>query len=125
MPVFTQSLRKIDFSNPVEALREMANHIRYIQEQLEYTLTNLDSSNIAEIDTNSTNISSSTGGSNLSGDSIALLGMGGETFEAGTVNGAFRFTLKGKGGKQILYLTSDGQLVITNNATISIDGGEW
>ena len=86
---------------------------------------NLDSSNISEIDTSATHISSSTGGANLSGDSVKLSGGKGEMFEVGTVNNVFRFTLNGKDGKQMLYLTSDGQLVITNNATISIDGGEW
>jgi len=125
MPIFTQSLRKVDFSNPTEAIRDMANHIRYIQEQLEYTLMNLDSSNVTEIDTDQTNIGSSTGGSVLTGNSITLNGSSGETFEAGVVNNVFRFTVKGKNGAQIMYLTSDGQLVITNHATIHIDGGEW
>ena len=60
MPIFTQSLRKIDMSNPQEALKEMANHIRYIQEQLEYTLMNLDSSNIISIDTDDTELSGSS-----------------------------------------------------------------
>lgn len=125
MPIFTQSLRKIDMSNPQEAVKEMANHIRYIQEQLEYTLMNLDSSNVTEIDTDKTNIGSSTGGSSFTGNSITLTGNNGESFESGVVNGVFRFTVKGKGGTQIMYLTSDGELVITNHATIHIDGGEW
>ena len=46
MPVFTNQLRNIDPMNPAEAIKTMANHIRYIQEQLEYTLLNLDSTNI-------------------------------------------------------------------------------
>ena len=125
MPIFTQSLRKVDFSNPAEAIRDMANHIRYIQEQLEYTLMNLDSSNVTEIDTDQTNIGSSTGGSVLTGNSITLNGGRGEVFEAGVFDNVFRFTVKGKNGAQIMYLTSDGQLVITNHATIHIDGGEW
>lgn len=124
MPIFTNQLKKIDPSRPDEALQAMANHIKYIQEQLEYTLMNLDSSNITEINTDETYISSSSG-SSFSGNSITLAGGNGETFEAGVVNNVFRFTLKGKDGAQIMYLTSDGQLVITNNATISIDGGEW
>lgn len=125
MPIFTQSLRKADWANPQDAIREMANHIRYIQEQLEYTLMNLDSSNITEIETDKTDIKSSTGGTNLSGDSVKLSGSNGEMFEVGTVNNTFRFTLNGKNGKQIMYLTSDGQLVITGETTISVDGGEW
>ena len=46
-------------------------------------------------------------------------------FTAGVVDGAFRFVLKGKNGQQMLYLTGDGQLVITENAAVSVDGGEW
>lgn len=124
MPVFTTQLGRIDGTNPAEALRSMANHIRYIQETLEYTLMNLDSSNITEIETDKTDIKSSDGGASFAGNSITLTGSGGESFTAGVSNGAFRFTLKGKNGAQMLYL-SDGQLVITNNAAISVDGGEW
>lgn len=124
MPIFTQSLRKADWANPQDAIREMANHIRYIQEQLEYTLMNLDSSNITEIETDKTDIKSSDGGSIFSGSSITLSGTGGESFTAGVVNGGFRFTLNGKGGTQLMYL-NDGKLVITSETTISVDGGEW
>ena len=60
MPIFTQSLRKVDMANPTEAIKEMANHIRYIQEQLEYTLMNLDSGNIISIDTDDTQLSGSS-----------------------------------------------------------------
>lgn len=60
MPIFTQSLRKVDWTNPSEAIKDMANHIRYIQEQLEYTLMNLDSSNITSIDTDDTQLSGSS-----------------------------------------------------------------
>lgn len=126
MPIFTTQLRRLDFSNPVEALKDMADHIKYIQEQLEYTLSNLDSTNVTEIDTSATNITSSSGGSTFSGDIIKLGGQNGETFEAGLdSNKVFKFQLSGRNGAQILYLTSDGELVITKRATISIDGGEW
>lgn len=127
MPVFTNQLRTIDYTNPQEALKVMANHIRYIQEQLEYTLMNLDSTNITELNTDETNISSSTGGVSVTGNSITLKGSNGEVFEAGIPSGAsaFRFTLKGANGDQVMYLTSSGQLIITNHATIHIDGGEW
>ena len=39
-----------------EALRIIENYLRVNQEQLEYILTHLDSSNIIEIDTEKTNI---------------------------------------------------------------------
>lgn len=127
MPVFANQLRTINYSNSQEALKAMANHIRYIQEQLEYTLMNLDSSNVTELDTGKTNISSSSGGVSFTGNSITLKGSKGELFEVGTPEGvsSFRFTVKGANGDQVMYLTSDGQLVITNHATISLDGGEW
>lgn len=125
MPVFTTQLGRVNTNNPAEALRSMANHIRYIQETLEYTLMNLDSSNITEIETDKTDIKSSDGSASFTGNIISLTGKGGEAFSAGEVDGVFRFSLKGKNGTQLLYLASDGKLVITNNATISVDGGEW
>lgn len=125
MPVFTNQLNRLDVSNTSEALRQMANHIRYIQEQLEYTLMNLDSSNITEIETDVTNITSSSGSVSL-GSSIALSGRNGESFTAGQdENGQFVFSVKGRNGAQALYLSSDGNLVITKNANLSIDCGEW
>ena len=125
MPVFTNQLRTIDYARPEEALKVMANHIRYIQEQLEYTLMNLDSSNVTELNTDETTISF-TGGVDFTGNSITLTGSNGEIFEAGIPEGksGFRFTVKGAGGEQVMYL-SGGQLIITNHATIHIDGGEW
>lgn len=125
MPIFNTQLRSMENMSPTEAVRHMANHIRYIQEQLEYTLMNLDSSNVTELNTDETNISSSTGGSSFSGDSIKLSGPKGEQFAAGMEDGVFRFKVTGRNGVQIMHMTSDGQLVITNNATISVDGGEW
>lgn len=127
MPIFTNQLRSIDYANPQEALKVMANHIRNIQEQLEYTLMNLDSSNVTELDTNKTNIGSSTGGVSVTGTAIMLNGASGESFEAGTRSGekVFRFTLNGAGGDQMMYLNDKGQLVITRNATITVDGGTW
>lgn len=125
MPIFTQSLRKADWTNPQEAIKEMANHIRYLQEQLEYTLMNLDSSNITEIETDKTDIKSSDGTASFSGNSISLNGSNGECFEAGVAGNVFRFAVKGRNGEEVMVLRSDGQFVITNHATIHIDGGEW
>ena len=42
--------------NPQDALKIIENYLRVNQEQLEYILTHLDSSNIIEIDTTKTNI---------------------------------------------------------------------
>lgn len=125
MPIFNTQLGRLNTEKPQEALKAMANHIRYIQEQLEYTLMNLDSSNVTEIEADKTTITTSTG-SVFTGDSIALKGKNGEEFRAGVGdNGAFQFRLNGKDGSQIIYLTSNGELVITNRATLIVDGGSW
>lgn len=127
MPVFTKQLNKVDTHDPEGALRQMASHIRYIQEQLEYTLLNLDSSNIREIETDKTNITSSQGTVVFTGDIIALTGKNGETFRAGkdVALDRFVFEVKGKNGLQLMYVNDAGDLIITKNSTLSIDCGEW
>lgn len=125
MPIFTQSLQKIDAANPQEAIKKMANHIKYIQEQLEYTLLNLDSRNINEIDIDKTTITDSTGSTSI-GSYINLTGTNGESFTVGKNNkGQFEFAVKGKDGKQLMYLNSSGELIITERTNLTIDGGEW
>ena len=125
MPIFTQSLQKIDYSNTEDALKKMYSHIKYIQEQLEYTLFNLDSENINEIDIDKTNISNSTGSDSI-GSYISLTGANGEKFVVGkNDSGRFEFAVNGKSGKQTLYLNSSGELIITEHASLTIDCGEW
>lgn len=125
MPIFTQSLQKIDTDKPQDAIKKMANHIKYIQEQLEYTLMNLDSRNINEIDTDKTTITDSTGSTAI-GSSIHLTGVNGESFSVGkNSSGQFEFIVKGKGGMQTIFLNSSGELIITKSAILTIDGGEW
>ena len=125
MPIFTQSLQKIDYNNPQDALKKMANHIKYIQEQLEYTLLNLDSRNINEIDIDKTVISDSTGSTSI-GSYIHLTGQNGESFTVGkNTQGRFEFAVKGKSGLQTMYLDNEGNLIITKNTNLTIDGGEW
>ena len=125
MPIFTQSLQKIDETKPTDAIKKMANHIKYLQEQLEYTLHNLDSRYITEIDTDQTVISDSTGSTNI-GSFIYLKGKNGESFAVGLNNkNQFEFNVKGKDGTQTLYLDSSGELIITKHANLTIDGGEW
>ena len=125
MPIFAQSLQKIEPTNPQDAIKKMANHIKYLQEQLEYTLLNLDSRNINEIDVNKTNITDSTGSTAI-GSFIYLTGANGESFTVGkNPQGKFEFAVKGKDGKQTLYLNSSGELIITEHTNLTIDGGEW
>lgn len=125
MPIFTQSLQRIDESKPQDAIKKMANHIKYIQEQLEYTLLNLDSRNITEIDTDKTTISDSTGSTSI-GSYIYLTGPKKEVFAAGkNAAGRFEFIIKDAQGNQVIYMDSSGNLNITRNANLTIDGGEW
>lgn len=125
MPIFTQSLQRIDSANPQDAVKKMANHIKYIQEQLEYTLLNLDSRNINEIDIDKTTITDSTGSTSI-GSYIYLTGTNGESFTVGkNSKGQFEFSVKGKNGKQTMYLNSSGDLIITEHTNLTIDGGEW
>ena len=125
MPIFTQSLQRIDSANPQDAIKKMANHIKYIQEQLEYTLFNLDSRNVTEIDTDKTTITDSTGSTNI-GSFIYITGTNGESFTVGkNPKGQFEFAVKGKNGTQTMYLDSSGDLIITKHANLTIDGGEW
>ena len=123
--IFHNQLRQLNYANTGEALKHMSNHIRYIQERLEYTLMNLDSSNITEIDTSQTNISASGDGVDLTGNRISLSGKNGESFTVGMEADCFVFTVNGKGGTQSMYMTSDGELVITKHTKLSIDCGEW
>ena len=50
--IFGSVMRRLDVSDVAGSLRVMENHIRSLQEQLEYTLYNLDSTNVTELDTN-------------------------------------------------------------------------
>lgn len=125
MPVFTQTLQKIDPKNTEDAIKKMANHIRYIQEQLEYTLHNLDSQNVTEIDTDKTVVTDSNGSTNI-GLYINLVGDNGERFSVGkNDDGVFEFSVKGAGGVQTMFLDGSGNLSITSNANLTVDGGKW
>lgn len=122
--IFTQNMQRIDTNNPQDAIKKMANHIKYLQEQLEYTLTNLDSRHITEIDTDKTVIGDSQGTS--LGSFIYITGANGESFTVGkNPKGQFEFTVDGQKGKQAMYMDSTGKIVIADRASFTIDGGEW
>ena len=128
MPIFTQVLQLKDdeLNDPRKALKAMSRHIQYLQNQLEYTLMNLDSTNITEIETDKTDITSSSGDVNMTGERIEMKGVNGESFTVGkSASGKFVFTVNGKNGQQSLYLSDDGEIVITKNSKIIIDCGEW
>ena len=56
MPIFSSQLGKVESYNPEQSIKTMANHLRKIQEELEYRLMNLDSTNINEINVSDTNV---------------------------------------------------------------------
>lgn len=62
--IFTQKLGSLEGLSTDRAVRAVANYVRALQEQLEYTLTTLDSDNVIEIDTGRTSVS---GGMTLDG----------------------------------------------------------
>ena len=125
MPIFAQSLQSVEKLTPQEAIKKMSNHIKYIQEQLEYTLFNLDSQHIKEIDTDSTTITGNVANTGI-GSYINLTGENGESFTAGVnSSGQFVFDIRGKDGKQTIYLSSSGELRITEHTNLTINGGDW
>ena len=75
MAVFTSQLRNIDYNNPSQAIATMANHIRQLQEELEYLLMNLDSSNINELNLGQTNVVSAKG-KTITGDDDVVIDCG-------------------------------------------------
>ena len=123
--IFSSVMGRLDRKNVEKSLGIMENHIRSMQEQLEYTLYNLDSSNITSLDTALTDISSEKGGMTISGESIALTGAGGERVVMGDQGGLFRLELAGRGGVPALWLDGSGNIVIGSRAEIHADCGRW
>lgn len=124
MPIFIHKLQRIDENNAKDAIRKMANHINYIQEQLEYTLMNLDSRNITEIDTDQTAITNSSNSASI-GSMISLSGSKGERFIAGKdSSGKFEFSVSGADGEKKIFMDSAGELQIAKTTGITLDGGD-
>ena len=61
--IFSSQLKKLDGLSTEERLKTISNHLRKMQEELEYRLSVLDSSNISEIDADETSIY--TGGEDI------------------------------------------------------------
>ena len=123
--IFNIPQKQLDTSNTEQALRQLWKYIAGLQEQLEYTLMNLDSNNIIEISTDKTKIKNSVGETVLNGEMINLKS-GKNSFIAGYDSAArkFQFELTDKEGNKVLYL-SNGELVISRHVEITVDGGAW
>lgn len=66
MPIFSSQLGKIESQNTEQSIKVMANHLRKIQEELEYRLMHLDSTNVTEIDARETTVLIDDGEGNYS-----------------------------------------------------------
>ena len=123
--IFSNTLRKLDYDDVKKSLIVMENHIRSMQEQLEYPLYHLDSANITSLHTDITDIVSTEGGINISGEMVSLKGSRGETVILGGTGGDFRIVLAGTGGSPAIYMGSDGRLVVGSSCEVHLDCGEW
>lgn len=126
--IFNIPQKSIDFTNPIQAVKQIWKYISSLQEQLEQTLTSLDSDNITEISTDKTKITNSTGSTAITGEMISYTS-GRYSFVAGNVTDSFgvktfKFEVTDGSGNKVLYL-SGGNLVISRHADITIDGGVW
>ena len=114
--IFSGVMRRLDTNDTRRSLRIMEDHIRSMQEQLEYTLYNLDSTNVTSIGGD---------GMSISGESIALYGSGGERIVMGRQGSAFRMEMAGKGGRSAVYLDGSGRVCVGPEAAVYIDCGTW
>lgn len=121
--IFSGVMRRLDTNDTRRSLRIMEDHIRSMQEQLEYTLYNLDSTNVTSIDPGVTSIGGD--GMSISGESIALYGSGGERIVMGRQGSAFRMEMAGKGGRSAVYLDGSGRVCVGPEAAVYIDCGTW
>lgn len=124
--IFTQRLGTLDGMSAEKAVRTLANYVRAMQEQLEYTLTTLDSDNIVEIDTDRTAVASSSGGT-ATADGIRINGSGGASFrvERGS-SGGLTLRMTAADGRDIIFASSGiGQVDLRSRTSFYIDGGSW
>ena len=75
-------LENIDLSNPMTAIRELAEHIRDLENQIEDLLMKIDNVNMLPLDLNDIELYTDNG-SKISGDKIKIKGPGGQVFEVG------------------------------------------
>ncbi len=110
-----------------DAIKQLGNYVASMREQLEFVLQNLDSRNIIEISTDITKITNSDGTMAFSSDMLNLLGTDGMGFVAGhdKQGGGFKFEVMGGGGMKLLYMSTEGKLILTRGVVKTIDGGSW
>lgn len=75
-------LENIDLSNPMTAIRQLVEHIRDLENQIEDLLMKIDNVNMLPLDLNDMELYTDNG-SKISGDKIKIKGPGGQVFEVG------------------------------------------
>ena len=123
--IFANDLRPLDYGDLRGSLSLVENHLRAMQEQLEYTLSNLDSANVTSLDPAQTAIASAGGSMRITDEALLLTGEDGQRVELGRRGGAFRMLLAGKGGGPALWLDGQGRVTVGGEAQINIDCGRW
>jgi len=123
MPVFSKSLGIMDYSSP-EAIKAIANHIRVMQEELEYRLSVLDSSNINEINADQTSIVTKNGNLieiiNETDKSIAKLNMTDEEIALSVENANDNISEIKQYAESITLSVSNGE----TSSTLTLKAGE-
>lgn len=102
--IFSSQLGKLDGQNTEQSLKTVSNHVRKMQEELEYRLSVLDSSNINEINADETNIL--TGGKNI--NNVLADQNGNMSALTQTVNGLSVEVSNQAGDISTLQVTADG-----------------
>lgn len=81
MPIIKR-LENIDLSNPMTAIRQLVEHIRDLENQIEDLLMKIDNVNMLPLDLNDMELYTDNG-TKISGDKIKIKGPGGQVFEVG------------------------------------------
>ncbi|MBR5943124.1 MAG: hypothetical protein IKZ81_07260 [Clostridia bacterium] len=124
--IFTQKLGSLEGMSAERAVRAVANYVRALQEQLEYTLTTLDSDNVIEIDTGRTSVSAADGGA-ATGERILVKGSGGAAFLVEkTQSGGIVLRMTADDGGDIFSAGSgSGVIELRSRGALALDGGSW
>lgn len=114
--VFSKKLDSLDRLSGSDAIKQLANHIRVMQEELEYRLMVLDSSNIAEIDLGETNVMT-TDGNSLN---KVLSDASGNYAQLSFTVGGLQSTVASQGGS----ISSLQQTASAIQSTVATQGGD-
>ena len=113
-------LENIDLSNPKTAIRQLVEHIRDLENQIEDLLMKIDNVNMLALDLDDMELYTDNG-SKISGDKIKIKGPAGQVFEVGYDKSSKQwvFTMP-----VISTLTATTITAGTINATTITRGGE-